>query len=415
MKTSLIKLFHSLGRKQAAKAMSKREGITQIPDVITSQGEGAAAYTTLREAGLTDDSLAKLINSEQDIIRLLNKVESISNQRFEKAVLDKLSSPPVLPMATITKFPKQGSGITGVKRLIKEGKIEDAWRKFDKGYKGNPADEKYFESFHPEAYKDSTKSKAFMGWKPSVVPKATNIPASKINHQMIADKYGIDVELIRGKDWIEVLEVIKKLGYAEGGIASIAPRKRYAKGSGRGRQDPMGGFAHQSTQEMREAAPDQFGGGMNISHGGGEGQNNNVISSPITNTGRTNYDFNLGDNALSPSFAFKYSPAKAANLRARIYNQNLSESDDINVDGSLSGTVGPVDYNTQFTDQGLGDTNLNYNNFSANIDPNKNYNIGYQTNRDGWNTGVNYDSDGRLMATIGTSFNKGGLAGILEV
>ena len=200
-----------------------------------------------------------------------------------------------------------------------------------------------------------------------------------------------------------------------GGIASLAPRKRYARGSGRGRQDPMGGFAHQSAQEMREAAPDQFGGGMNISHGGGEGQNNNVISSPITNTGRTNYDFNLGDNALSPSFAFKYSPAKAANLRARIYNQNLSESDDINVDGSLSGTVGPVDYNTQFTDQGLGDTNLNYNNFSANIDPNKNYNIGYQTNRDGWNTGVNYDSDGRLMATIGTSFNKGGLAGILEV
>jgi hypothetical protein len=231
----------------------------------------------------------------------------------------------------------------------------------------------------------------------------------------LANSYGV-------KDPFEALTIYDMLmsgalpsELKHGGIASLAPRKRYARGSGRGRQDPMGGFAHQSAQEMREAAPDQFGGGMNISHGGGEGQNNNVISSPITNTGRTNYDFNLGDNALSPSFAFKYSPAKAANLRARIYNQNLSESDDINVDGSLSGTVGPVDYNTQFTDQGLGDTNLNYNNFSANIDPNKNYNIGYQTNRDGWNTGVNYDSDGRLMATIGTSFNKGGLAGILEV
>ena len=200
-----------------------------------------------------------------------------------------------------------------------------------------------------------------------------------------------------------------------GGIASLAPRKRYAKGSGRGRQDPMGGFAHQSTQEMREAAPDQFGGGMNISHGGGEGPNRNVIKSPILNTGRTDYNFNLGNENLSPSFAFKYSPAKAANLRARIYNQNLLESDDLNLQGNLYGTVGPVDYSTQFTDQGLGDTNLNYNNFSANIDPNKNYNIGYQTNRDGWNTGVNYDSDGRLMATIGTSFNKGGLARILEV
>ena len=61
----------------------------------------------------------------------------------------------------------------------------------------------------------------FQGWTPSVVPKAVNIPASKINHQIIADKYGIDVELIRGKDWVEVLEVIRKLGYAHGGLARI--------------------------------------------------------------------------------------------------------------------------------------------------------------------------------------------------
>ena len=43
------------------------------------------------------------------------------------------------------------------------------------------------------------KSRPFQGWTPSVVPKA-NIPASKINHQIIADKYGINVELIKGKD-----------------------------------------------------------------------------------------------------------------------------------------------------------------------------------------------------------------------
>ena len=184
MKTSLIKLFHSLGRKQAAKAMSKREGITQIPDVITSQGEGAAVYTTLREAGLTDDALAKLINSEQDIVRLLNRVESMRNQIL----------------------PKQGSGIasleTGTERYNKLTGLD--------------------------------KSKPFMGWTPKVVPKAVNIPASKINHQMIADKYGIDVELIRGKDWVEVLEVIRKLGLKHGGLAEIlqAPRSGYAQGIG---------------------------------------------------------------------------------------------------------------------------------------------------------------------------------------
>jgi len=189
-----------------------------------------------------------------------------------------------------------------------------------------------------------------------------------------------------------------------GGIASLAPRSGYARGGwspGAGRDERGYQSSHPS-----------YGGG------GGDGQGvttENVIKSPIIDTGRTDYNFNLGNESLSPSFSFKYSPAKAANLRARIYNQNLLESDDVNVEGDLSGTIGPVDYNTQFTDQGFGNTNLNYGNFSATIDPNKNYNLGYQTNRDGVNTGARYDSDGNLMFTAGIKFNKGGLAGILEV
>jgi hypothetical protein len=181
----------------------------------------------------------KLFGAIEDAVGWLKdgKLNSIQSEILGHNLsgINKVLNPPVLPSATITTLPrsglqprsdwanpKQGSGITGVKRLIKEGKIEDAWRKFDKGYKGNPADEKYFESFHPEAYKDSTKSKPFQGWTPSVVPKAVNIPASKINHQRIADQYGIDVELIKGKDWVGVLEVIKNLGrYAEGGLARI--------------------------------------------------------------------------------------------------------------------------------------------------------------------------------------------------
>jgi len=94
--------------------------------------------------------------------------------------IDKIINPPVLPTASVTPM---ASGIGGLRGT-------------------------------------ADKSRPFQGWTPSVVPKA-NIPASKINHQMIADKYGIDVELIRGKDWVEVLEVIRKLGYAEGGLARI--------------------------------------------------------------------------------------------------------------------------------------------------------------------------------------------------
>ena len=96
MPTWLIKLFHSLGRKQAAKVTPKREGITQIPTQIDAEGTGASFYTMLREAGFSDEALTKLIKSEQDIIRLVNKVESMGNQRrkIKKGVEELAEKPP---------------------------------------------------------------------------------------------------------------------------------------------------------------------------------------------------------------------------------------------------------------------------------------------------------------------------------
>ena len=78
----LIKLFHSLGRKLAA----KRTGIAQIPTQISAEGHGAGLYTQLREAGFTDEALTKLIKSEKDIIRLVNKVESMQKQTTPKVI-----------------------------------------------------------------------------------------------------------------------------------------------------------------------------------------------------------------------------------------------------------------------------------------------------------------------------------------
>ena len=72
-----------------------------------------------------------------------------------------------------------------------------------------------------------------------------NIPASKINHQIIADQYGIDVELIKGKDWIEILEVLRRSGlYAEGGLAEIMQAPR------RGRVVHPGGYSGSKWTEM---------------------------------------------------------------------------------------------------------------------------------------------------------------------
>ncbi len=149
--------------------------------------------------------------------------------------INKILNPPVLPSASITpiapgieglrRFPKEshqffgrplkGKDFSEIDRMVMEGKIPDA--------RGRTWNLKTPET-GPERYNRLTgldKSKAFQGWTPSVVPKV-NIPASRINHQIIADKYGINVELIEGKDWVEVLEILRKLGrYAQGGLARI--------------------------------------------------------------------------------------------------------------------------------------------------------------------------------------------------
>ena len=103
------------------------------------------------------------------------------------------------------------------------------------------------------------------------------------------------------------------------------------------------------------------------------------------------------------------------NILARISNQNLLESDDIDLKENLYGAAGNLNYDVPFTDEGIQGVNLDYGNFSTNIDPNKNYSLGYNKNIGGWNTGARYDSDGNLMLTAGIKFNKGGLARILEV
>ena len=149
--------------------------------------------------------------------------------------INKVLNPPPLPMASVTdiapgiaglkRFPKETHKFFGrplkdkdfskIDRLTMEGKIPDA-----RGRTWNLRGQET----GPERYNKLTgldKSKPFQGWKPSVVPKV-NIPASQINHQIIADKYGINVELIKGKDWVEVLEILRKLGrYAHGGLARI--------------------------------------------------------------------------------------------------------------------------------------------------------------------------------------------------
>jgi len=121
-----------------------------------------------------------------------------------------------------------------------------------------------------------------------------------------------------------------------------------------------------------------------------------------------------GSLFTSPEININYTdPKNYASLRGRIYNKNILDNDNINVDGTLSGEIGPVNYGVDFTDQGITGTNLTAGNFNADIDANKNYSIGYANNYNGIDYGTTYDSDGNLMFNAGVKFKHGGLASIL--
>ena len=132
----------------------------------------------------------------------------------------------------------------------------------------------------------------YKGWNPKVVKggkkegvenlfeetKKVNMPAEKLNHQMIADQAGIDVELIKGKDWVEILEVLKGLKKADGGRIGFN----------------QGGWSPGAGRDDRGYKSDH------PSHGGGGGGNKNksvYIPPVIKDAGKTGI-INLGLNKL---------------------------------------------------------------------------------------------------------------------
>ena len=88
---SIMKLFHSLGRKLTAKTLRdypyrlKHKGIAQIPDVGEAESTGAQMYQTLVDAGLKPEDMHKFIKSEKEIIKYLNIIKSTRKQALEQA------------------------------------------------------------------------------------------------------------------------------------------------------------------------------------------------------------------------------------------------------------------------------------------------------------------------------------------
>ena len=89
------------------------------------------------------------------------------------------------------------------------------------------------------------------------------------------------------------------------------------------------------------------------------------------------------------------------------------DNDDLAVEGDFATNIGPVDTRTAFTEQGVGNTDINWNNFSATIDPNKNIeNIGYNNSWNGIDYGVKTNLDD-INAYLSLKYNNGGIVGLL--
>ena len=166
-------------------------------------------------------------------------------------------------------------------------------------------------------------------------------------------------------------------------------------------QDDMEDFAQ---NVGKEAAPG--GGFVGGDNDGGStkptfyGKNDNIITTDFI--------------SKNPNLTINYAdPKNFASLKSKIGFNNILDNDDINVDGTLSGEIGPVSYNTNFTDQGITGTNLKAGNFNANLNPDMQIqNIGYNNNYKGIDYGVNTNFD-NTMFTAGVNFKNGGIAGLL--
>ena len=190
-----------------------------------------------------------------------------------------------------------------------------------------------------------------------------------------------------------------RVNYKIGGVVHPDGRKGFFKGA----------QADTSKGESMSPGTDASGGFR-----GGDNDGGNDTKQPALLVEKVNTIDTSGLKSKSPEINIDYTdPRNYASLKGSIYNTNILDNDDINVDGTLSGEFGPVSYNTNFTDQGITGTNLTAGNFSADIDANKNYSLGYANNYNGIDYGAKYDNNGNLMFSAGVNFKNGGLAGLL--
>ena len=189
-----------------------------------------------------------------------------------------------------------------------------------------------------------------------------------------------------------------RAGYFFGGRVNYKVGGRTDAGANRSTASKAG------VGQINESGQKVSGGNFNNNDGG----NNNPPVTVVED--QTSIFDTSGLKSKSPEIGFNYTdPKNYASLKGSVYNKNILDNDDINVKGNLSGEIGPVSYDTSFTDQGITGTNLKAGNFTTNLNPDM------QVQNIGYNKGpFNISSDGQnTTAGLKFSYKNGGLAGLL--
>jgi hypothetical protein len=188
-------------------------------------------------------------------------------------------------------------------------------------------------------------------------------------------------------------------GLKNGGLAGL--KRKGFKGGGADMGDPG------RAQERADRGYGSTGGVDRPGNNNNNNNNNNNMNEILKNVASLN-----ASNITKPELFFNQNlPFNVADLKGKIFMDNILDNDDIQLDSQFSTNLLPgFNTTTKITEQGIGPTSLSYNDISALIDQNKNLqNIQYNKGP----LSVGYGGDGNYFARLGINFKDGGLAGLL--
>ena len=198
----------------------------------------------------------------------------------------------------------------------------------------------------------------------------------------------------------------RREGLRHGGL--LDRREGFAEGGRNwmGDYDPGNTTGWQEKGQVETWSPGGGGETTTTFTGGGDGGGGEVPPTVV----KDNFTADTDLLTTSPSAEFNYTPSQWAQIMARLSNEDVTSTDDINFEGQFTGGNNLIDYGIDFTDEGVtgGNVGLNYGdlNLQATTDLNR-HNLGVNYNKGPFFVSGNIDNMGNKNVMGGVKWNFG--------